>query len=174
MTIGNGVYTLSRIRTDQFLLPSILDRLLDDEPDSQQERLSSRAQLLRELKQSVRRDLECLLNTRICLREIPSDLPELQTSVLNYGIPDFGGLAMASADQQEVLRRRVEDVIRRYETRFKQVRVELAIDSPEKFQRTIRFRIDGVLHAEPAPEPVTFDSQLTPTIGMFQVKASDL
>ena len=164
---------MSRIRPDQLLIPSILDRLLDDEPDNRHERPASRAQVLRELKQSVRRDLEHLLNTRVCLRELPSDLEEIQTSVLNYGIPDFGGLAMASSDQQELLRRRVEDVIRKFETRFKQVRVEFALDSRDKLQRTIRFRIHGVLHAEPAPEPVAFDSQLSPTLGLFQVKASD-
>lgn len=165
---------MSRIRPDQLLVPSLLDRLLDDEPDALQELPRSRSQRLSELKKSVRRDLEYLLNTRICLREIPEDCEHVKTSVLNYGIPDFSGVAMGSSKQQELLRSRVEDVIQRFETRFKHVRVELIVDPDGRQQRTIRFRIDGVLHAEPAPEPVAFDSLITPAVGQFQVRASDL
>lgn len=165
---------MSRIRPDQLLIPSLLDRLLDDEPDALQELPRSRSQRLSDLKISVRRDLEYLLNTRVCLREIPEDCDQVKTSVLNFGIPDFGGVAMGSRKQQEILRARVEDVIQRFETRFKQVQVELILNSDSKHQRTIRFRIDGILHAEPAPEPVAFDSFITPTVGQFQVRASDL
>ena len=165
---------MSRIRPDQLLIPSLLDRLLDDEPEAMQELPRSRSQRLADLKVSVRRDLEYLLNTRVCLREIPEDCEEVKTSVLNFGIPDFSGVAMGSQKQQEILRARVEEVIRRFETRFKKVQVELILDSDSKHQRTIRFRIDGILHAEPAPEPVTFDSFITPAVGQFQVRASDL
>lgn len=165
---------MSRIRPDQLLVPSLLDRLLDDEPDALQELPRSRSQRLSELKKSVRRDLEYLLNTRISLREIPEDCEHVKTSVLNYGIPDFSGVAMGASKQQESLRSRVEDVIQRFETRFKHVRVELVVDPDGRQQRTIRFRIDGVLHAEPAPEPVAFDSLITPLVGQFQVRASNL
>ncbi len=165
---------MSRIRPDQLLVPSLLDRLLDDEPDSLQELPKLRSQRLSDLKQSVRRDLEHLLNTRICLREIPEDVEHVKTSVLNYGIPDFSGVAMGGSKQQEMLRLRVEEAIQNFETRFKQVRVELVVDPDSRHQRTIRFRIDGILHAEPAPEPVSFDSTVTPMVGQFQVRASDL
>ena len=165
---------MSRVRPDQYLLPSVFDRLLDDEPDAQVEAPHSRAQLLRELKASVRRDLENLLNTRICLYPVPDDLPDLKTSVLNYGIPDFTGLSMGSREQREKLRLLVEDSIRRFETRFISVRVELsAVQQSNNVQdRTVRFRIEGLLYAEPAPEPVMFDSQLHPQLGDFEVRAS--
>ena len=165
---------MSRIRPDQLLVPSLLDRLLDDEPESLQELPKLRSQRLSDLKLSVRRDLEHLLNTRICLREIPEDLEHVKISVLNYGIPDFSGVAMGASRQQEMLRLRVEETIQRFETRFKQVRVELVVDPDSRHQRTIRFRIDGILHAEPAPEPVSFDSLVTPLVGQFHVRASDL
>ncbi len=164
---------MTRIRPDQLLLPSVLDRLIDEEPDVQTETERTRSQKLRDLKLSVRRDLEQLLNTRICLREVPEDCEQVLTSVLNYGIPDFGGAAMGSRDQQEILRSRVEEVIRRFETRFKRVRVELVNDPDNVHQRVVQFRIDGMLYAEPAPEPVVFDSMLSPLIGQFEVKASD-
>jgi type VI secretion system protein ImpF len=166
---------MSRIRPDQYLLPSVLDRLLDADPDSQVEPPQSRAHLLRELKQSVRRDLENLLNTRICLYPVPDDLPELKTSVLNYGIPDFTGLSMGSREQRDRLREMVEDAILRFETRFVSVRVEVATgpSSARATDRTIHFRIEGLLYAEPAPEPVTFDSQLRPQLGDFEVRATN-
>ncbi|QDV25571.1 type VI secretion system baseplate subunit TssE [Aureliella helgolandensis] len=165
---------MSRIRPDQFLLPSVYDRLLDDAPESQTEAPHSRAQLLRELKASVRRDLENLLNTRISLYAIPDDLPELKTSVLNYGIPDFTGLSMGSRAQREKLRGLVEDAVRRFETRFIEVRVEMVTsgDGENVRDRAIKFRIDGILYAEPSPEPVSFDSQLRPQLGDFEVRAS--
>ncbi|MEZ6077218.1 MAG: type VI secretion system baseplate subunit TssE [Pirellulaceae bacterium] len=165
---------MSRVRPDQYLLPSVFDRLLDDEPGTQVEAPHSRAQLLRELKLSVRRDLENLLNTRISLYPVPDDLPELKTSVLNYGIPDFTGLSMGSREQREKLRLLVEDSIRRFETRFISVRVELstAQQTNNVKDRTVRFRIEGLLYAEPAPEPVMFDSQLRPQLGDFEVRAS--
>ncbi len=161
---------MTRVRPDQYLLPSVLDRLLDDEPDRQQDDPQSRAQLLRELKQAVRRDLENLLNSRISLYPIPDDLEQLRTSVLNFGIPDFTGLSMGRRDQRKRLTEQVEDAIRRFETRFKSVRVEL-VDNKESLDRTIRFRIEGLLYAEPAPEPVAFDSQLRPSLGDFDVRA---
>ena len=55
---------MAKIRDDQPLVPSVLDRLLDDEPQNTHETPKSRNQVLRDLKQSVRRDLENLLNTR--------------------------------------------------------------------------------------------------------------
>jgi len=50
--------------TQESLIPSVLDRLLDDDPASAREAPKARTQVLRELKQSVRRDLEWLLNSR--------------------------------------------------------------------------------------------------------------
>ncbi len=161
---------MSRTTTDQRLLPSVLDRLLDEEPSALRESEKSRSQLLREMKLSVRRDLENLLNTRVSLYPVPNDLGELQKSVLNYGIPDFSGLSMGSRRQRARLAVLVEEAIRRFETRFKSVHVELVEESGLN-DRTIRFRIEGLLHAEPAPEPVTFDSKLQPQLGEFDVKA---
>jgi len=48
---------MPRISPDQPLLPSVLDRLLDDDPGVSRDPPRSRHQVLRELKQSVRRDL---------------------------------------------------------------------------------------------------------------------
>jgi type VI secretion system protein ImpF len=164
---------MSRVRPDQLLLPSILDRLIDENPSSNVESDRSRAQLLRELKLSVRRDLENLLNTRACLYPLPEPLPDqykqLEKSIINYGIPDFSSLGMGGREQRDRLRKRLERVIKHFETRFLHVDVIMVDNRDDHRDRTIRFRIEGMLHAEPSPEPVAFDSQLQPSSGDVKI-----
>lgn len=153
------------------LLPSLLDRLIDDDPGSRVEEPKNQFQRLRQLKQSVRRDLENLLNTRWRAIGWSSDFEELETSIANYGIPDFTGANLGSAGSREDFVRIIQDTIRRFEPRLKRVKVDL-VDNTEREDRTMRFRIDAILLAEPEPEPVVFDSALEPTSGVFRVGTS--
>lgn len=159
---------MSKIHEDQALVPSVLDRLLDDDPQRATEPAKSRNQLLREMKVSVGRDLENLLNTRWRCTHWPPDLEDLEASLLNYGIPDFSGSNMGSAERREELRRIVEQVIRKFEPRFKTVSVK-RLESSDDTDRRLRLRIDALLYADPAPEPVVFDSQLEPVSGTFAI-----
>ena len=162
---------MAKVREDQPLVPSVLDRLLDDEPSNRRESPKSRHQVLRELKLSVQRDLQNLLNTRWRCESWPVDLDELDVSLVSYGIPDFTGVQMSASSERERLRLIVEQSIRKFEPRFKSVRITL-VDNKDDVDRTLRFRIDAMLYAEPAPEPVIFDSQLEPATGAFAVKSS--
>ena len=150
---------------------SILDRLLDDNPGVSTEAPPTPEQTQRDLHQAVRRDLEALLNTRQRVAAYPASLRELDQSMVNYGIPDFTGANLASEDSRAQFVRVIEAVIRRYEPRFKSIRVSL-LDNIEPLDRTLRFRIDAVVHAEPAPEAVVFDSSLEPVTGTAEVKDS--
>lgn len=161
---------MSRIRDDQPLVPSILDRLLDDDPGVTVESPRSRALVLREMKRSVCRDLENLLNTRCRLESYPTNLTELDLSLANYGVPDFTGSNMSQPEQRAELRRQIEAAIVRFEPRFKTVKVTVMEQSSETQSRTLRLKIEALMHAEPAPEPVVFDSQLEPITSMFDVK----
>lgn len=160
-----------RVRDDQPLTPSVFDRLLDDVPANTRETAATRRQVLRELKQSVRRDLENLLNTRQRCGQWPESLEELETSLVNYGIPDFTGVNMTIPSERDRLSGIVRRVIEQFEPRFKSVRLQL-LENADEFDRTLRFRIDGLLNVEPTPEPVVFDSQLEPTTSTFEVKSS--
>jgi type VI secretion system protein ImpF len=159
---------MARVRPDQPLVTSVLDRLLDDDPEVTREPARSRYQVLRQLKDSVRRDLENLLNTRVRCLSVPSALTELKQSLVNYGIPDFTGANMTTDKDRRDFARLLQAVIREHEPRFKSVKVKL-LDNAEPMDRTLRFRIDALLHAEPAPEPVVFDSMLKPITGDFEV-----
>lgn len=160
---------MTRVPIDQPLLPSVLDRLLDDDPTSQREAPKSQNQLLRELKLSVRRDLENLLNTRRRVAGVPAELAGLERSLVAYGLPDITGLDLASAGRRDEFRATIEEVIRKFEPRFTSVRVHL-LDNVDQTDRALRFRIDALLRAEPAPEPVVFDTSLEPATGTIQVK----
>jgi type VI secretion system protein ImpF len=162
---------MSRIPIDQPLTPSVLDRLLDDDPTATRETAKMRTQILRELKLSLRRDLENLLNTRRRAKSVPDDLEELQISLVNYGIPDITGADLGAAENRTDFARVIEKVLRDFEPRFKSVHVEM-LDNPDPSKRTLKFRIEGLLHAEPAPEPIVFDSALEPATGNVEVKGS--
>jgi type VI secretion system protein ImpF len=153
----------------QSLNPSLLDRLLDDNPGIQQEVTVTPQQSLRNLHQAVRRDLEVLLNTRRRCATYPAHLKELDKSLVNYGIPDFTGANLSSQESRSQFVRVIETVIRRYEPRFKSVRATL-LDNVEPLDRTLRFRIDAVVYAEPAPENLVFDSSLEPVTGNVELK----
>lgn len=149
------------------LLPSVLDRLIDDNPDSKQDPPRTRTQQLTALRDSVRRDLEALLNHHLRCVSAPADLTELPQSVVEYGAPDFLSLFTGASSFREKFRRTLEDTIRRFEPRF--VSVKVALKNTTQDDRTLRFRIDAVIYAEPAPEPVSFDSQLDPASNVYSV-----
>ena len=74
--------------------------------------------------------------------------------------------------RREELRLEIEDTIRRFEPRFLSVRVHL-IDTREQLENTLRLRIDAVMHAEPAPEAVTFDTVVDPTSDDVMVRTKE-
>jgi type VI secretion system protein ImpF len=158
-------------RSDQPLLPSVLDRLLDDDPGVSREPPRGRDQVLREMKESVRRDLENLLNTRRRIFAWPAGLKELNRSVVGYGIPDVTGSALGADQAREEFCRLLQTVLRQYEPRFKSVEVR-PVANAEPLDRTLRFRIDALLRVDPAPEPVAFDSRLEPGAGGFSVRGA--
>lgn len=159
---------MARPKITQALTPSILDRLLDFDPTQKKEALASRSQVIRELRESVRRDLEFLLNTRHRCNENLADWELLEYSIFNYGIPDATGINIGSDDAKEAFAKIIQKIISKYEPRFKTVVVSVTNDT-SSIDRTFRFRIDALLKVEPAVKPVVFDSSLEPVTRNFSV-----
>ncbi|MFL0802495.1 MAG: type VI secretion system baseplate subunit TssE [Agarilytica sp.] len=162
---------MAKVDKKKNLRPSILDRLIDDEPHVNIEAEKNRHQQLRELRNSVRRDLENLLNTRYRMLEPSSSYDELESSLLNYGMPDLATVNITDNEKKKEFTRHLEKIIREYEPRFKSVRVTF-IDNQEKVDRTLRFRVNATLYADPAPEVVVFDSVLEPVSRTVNVEES--
>jgi type VI secretion system protein ImpF len=147
------------------VLPSVLDRLL---AGSAADATQSRGQQLAELRNAVRRDLEALLNAHCYAATFPPGMPELERSLLRYGIPDFLTINAGAPEVREEFRRAVEESIRTFEPRFKSVSVAL-VGAGDADDRTMRFRVEALMYAEPAPEVVSFDSRLDPSSHSFTV-----
>lgn len=162
---------MSRLDKSKRLRPSILDRLLDDEPGNKIDVLAGAQDHLRLLRDSVRRDLENLLNTRYRVVAPPEDLTELEVSLMNYGLPDLATLNIINMDKRREFVRELEAVLKTYEPRFKTVKVR-TLDTGENTDRNLRFRIDATLYADPAPETVVFDSVLDPVSRSVNVEES--
>lgn len=148
---------------------SVLDRLIDYEPELTREPIASRSKNLRQLKESVRRDLEWLLNTRQIAGGLPPELKEINNSVAAYGLPDFTHLSIDSPVDQKHIKREIEETVRRFEQRLEGVIV--TVEAGREKERVLRFRIDGRLKIEPAPEPITFDTMLQLGSGQYRVSA---
>lgn len=159
---------MNRSRHAPLVLPSVLDRLLDDEPDNSQQA----ATLLYDLpqfKRALARDLESLLNTRASHDpELFERYPQAQSSVLQYGIPDLSGISLLNPEDRELLRERLRQAIELHEPRLSRVRVNL--DAPRELERHLRFRVDAVLKVHPHRPPVTFDATLQLSSNVYRVQ----
>ena len=144
------------------LLPSILDRLTDDEPGVQRPDGDRFSFDLQHYRDAVFRDLDALLNTITPLDQNDvAGLDEVRRSVLNYGLPALSGGAAMSIDPRQ-LERRLRDVIQRYEPRIvaETVKIQVEIAPGAMNHRALTFRLDGLLWAQPMPEQIYVKTQL--------------
>ena len=163
---------MAHVEKDKKLRPSILDRLLDNEPHNQSEVDPGNHQRLKELRNSVRRDLENLLNTRYRIIEPGLEFEQLENSLLNYGLPDLATVNIIDKNSRKEFTRKLEQILKNYEPRFKSVKITYNDNKDEKDQ-TLRFRIDATLYADPSPETVVFDSVLEPVTRTVSVEDSN-
>src|SRR5579871_4170155 len=98
-------------KIEHIIQQGLLDRLIDLDPENRFEPAMSRAESLRRLRQSVKRDLESLLNTtRASISSEPLS-PEIEKSVLCYGLPDVASMSVQSGHDQRRLLRSLEAAI---------------------------------------------------------------
>lgn len=135
----------------------LLDRLIDAEPAEQTDRALSTSAVMDVLRASVCNDIEELLNTRRRWRSWDPDLAHLRHSLIAFGLPDFASGAFNDPRRREELRLLVEECIRTFEPRITNLRVSL-VEATDRTSGTLRLRIDAMLRAEPAPEPIIFDT----------------
>lgn len=159
---------MARIDNEIKTTPSVLDRLLDFEPRNSSEPPKSRSKSLRELKQSIRRDLEWLLNTRRSVIEIADNLEETNNSMAVFGLKDLTGISVKSLEEQSRLIKEVERTLKTFEPRFLNLKVSL--NPVENTDKNLQFRIEALLNIEPSPEPIAFDTILELGSGDFEVK----
>jgi type VI secretion system protein ImpF len=147
------------------LKPSLLDRLIDDEPGVTHEPVHRRYVSVAQIKAAVIRDLENLMNTRRNILIPAESHQEVSSSVFVYGLRDYTAQNPKSPSARQHLRLDVERTIALFEPRLRNVTVRL--DSPDPNERNLRFRITALLVAEPITEPVAFDTTFDANRGEY-------
>lgn len=160
------------ISTRDLLLPSLLDRLLDDSPEQSTEPLWHEGQVLQVIKRGLCRDLQCLLNARRPLDQIPEQYTELRTSLLNFGLPDLQSLEIRDDRDLTSICRRIEEAIAAFEPRLRHVHVVPRLDGQDRrpIDRRLRFVIEAEFVVEPLHEAIQLVSSLDSGSGDFVVE----
>jgi type VI secretion system protein ImpF len=151
------------------IIPSILDRLIDNNPDLSLEAAQDRYLDIRQIKAQVVRDLENLLNTRRHIFDPPDGFREVSDSLFTYGVNDFTSHNPGNISVKKSIKQDMEKVIARFEPRLKNVSVVVEGDSRIN---SLRFRINAMLVVEPESEPVSFDTFFDINRGEYAVRSS--
>jgi len=147
---------------------SILDRLIDREPQLTRESVQYRLLNFAQVKAGVIRDLENLLNTKSQILPVPPAYKEVNSSLFVYGLSDFTSLNPRSTSTRQQLRQDIERTIARFEPRLKNVTVQIEVPTEE--ERNIRLRISALMVLDPVAEPVTFDTYFDINRGEYTIR----
>jgi type VI secretion system lysozyme-like protein len=146
------------------LMPSLKDRLLD--PDSTGTK-GQPGYTLRQVFDSVREDVEELLNARRSHLILDTKYPELARSIAAYGLPDLSSMDTSTAGKQEQVGHVIEKIIALFEPRLRKVRIQLVRSRATDMRAT--FHIDAELSVDPFPL-VAFESVLDLATGRASIR----
>ena len=164
---------MAELKSQERLQPSLLDRLIDDDPTKTQETDDKRTLTKQALRQAVLRDLSWLLNATG--HGSPMDVkqfPHAYRSVLNFGVPTMSGQFASSlqrASMEQTLRQAIVNFEPRILPRTLEVEVALvgyAMDSHNQAGLMIR----GMLWAQPVPLEFLMRSRIDLEEGRFLVE----
>lgn len=130
---------------------------------------TSRADSVRRAVESLRRDLEWLLNTRKIAIDPDPGLKELNRSVYVFGLPDLSGFSLSAPKDRGKLLRLLQTTIKIFEPRLANVRI-IPVEAPDTGRNSLNFRIEGLMRLDPSPEAVSFDTVLKLSSGQYEIK----
>jgi type VI secretion system protein ImpF len=161
------------IAAQERLQPSLLDRLIDDDPANKVESIDQKILTKQALRQAVLRDLSWLLNaTGYCPVLDEKQFPETSRSVLNFGLPTMSGQyasTMQRASMEQALRQAILSFEPRILPRTLEIQIVLegyAMDSHNRVGLTIK----GMLWAQPVPMEFLMRSRIDLEEGRFMVE----
>lgn len=154
------------------LQPSLLDRLIDEAPDQKVESREQRVLSLKQLRQSVLRDLSWLLNSSALETLVNlDDFPLVAHSVLNYGAPAFSGTNLSNIDIPRI-EKKLKQAIIDFEPRIMadSIKLQLLTDDKQMNHNAMCFKIEGDLWAQPLPIHLYIRSDMDLETGEVTVK----
>ena len=154
---------MARTKSDILVTQSLIDRLTDAEQWPE-----TRSASIAMYRDSIKRDLEWLLNTRQPVIAAMESFPAVATSVFNYGLPDIHSFDGSAGKERNHLTGALEKCIRSFEPRITHPHVFLT--RSDSLNRSLRFHIEGQVTYENMDEEIKFDTILELTRGEYEVK----
>jgi type VI secretion system protein ImpF len=155
------------------LQPSLLDRLIDNEPDKQVESDDRRVLTKQAIRQAVLRDLAWLLNATGYHPGLSDKaFPLTNSSIINYGLPALSGQYSSSMDKSS-MEKILKQAIIRFEPRIlpKTLEVEVVLESyVMDSHNRVGLVIKGMLWAQPVPLEFLLRSRIDLEEGRFVVE----
>ena len=154
---------MAKIKAETLVTQSLMDRLgnVDDWP-------TTRFASMRMYRETLKREVEWLLNTR------QSPIPEMEgyaqaaSSVINYGLPDIHSFNGSRGREHDALTVSLLRTLRAFEPRIKDPQVFLV--RTDTTNRSLRFHIEGRISFENMEEEIKFDTVLELMRGDYEVK----
>lgn len=162
---------MAELTPQERLQPSLLDRLTDLAPTEPDESREQRVITAARLRECVTRDIAALLN---CTRQWEGDeldgLDYVGNSVANFGIPDLAGAALSGIDAA-VLQNRIRVALLDFEPRLiaDTVQVTVSVDDARMDSRSLSFRIEAQMWAQPMPLGLYLRTDVDLETGEFRV-----
>ena len=148
--------------------PTLFERLADNAPREANDKHTLRLISVEELKDSVAKDMEALLNCRCAYSlDVFDRFPESLQSMCSYGMNDFVGLSLANPADRNYICHSLERTIATHERRLEQVRV--ALESDTGLVNRLKFAIHALFRVHPSTEPVFYDALLQPSTLQYSV-----
>ncbi|MCH8997022.1 MAG: type VI secretion system baseplate subunit TssE [Proteobacteria bacterium] len=162
---------MAELTQQERLQPSLLDRLTDKDPAKTEESRNDRILSIRELRAIVLRDLAWLFSCTNLASSVDLEaFPEVERSVLNYGLPDLSGQSVDSL-KAGMLERMLDQAIRNFEPRIlpKTLKVRLLPADPDRGGNSLAFEIDGDMWAQPLPQHLYLETKLDLEVSQAEI-----
>jgi len=142
--------------------PSLLDRLIDNDPSNSKESTAAGVISARKMREILKRDIAWILGT-IRLEEVTPIGHRHQTrrSVLNYGISDLSGVPEQNIDPTEI-QNSIRQALWDYEPRLEpsSIEVELIPHVEGEIRGVAKLRISGRWAADLYRDPIFLEAKI--------------
>lgn len=164
---------MAELTPQERLQPALLDRLTDDNPESQVEPREMRVMSRNRMREAVLRDLSWLFNSTQLTGDFDWQAnPQAQRSVINYGLPTLSGETASTLDVVG-LEAQVRQAILNFEPRImaSTLKVEAMVDEMQMdHHNVISFRILCNMWAQPVPFELMLRTEVDLESGQVAIK----
>jgi type VI secretion system protein ImpF len=162
---------MAEMTPQERLLPFLLDRLVDEDPQNKLESRERRVISFKQFHKAILRDLQWLLNspTKAAVDEI-DEFPEVAKSVLNYGMPDIAG-STESSMTPEMVEKMVRTAVHTFEPRVLRNSLHVrGISAAKAVGNMLALEIRGQVWAQPMPESLYVKTEVDLETGMCKLQ----